>query len=102
MAGGGVDAHRLRADAADDARRDEQIEDGADREAADQADRHVALRILGFLRRGRHRVEADIGEEDRGGRGADAADAERSRSEEHTSELQSLMRSSYAVVCLKK
>src|SRR3546814_3641288 len=28
--------------------------------------------------------------------------AERSRSEEHTSELQSLMRSSYAVFCLKK
>src|SRR3546814_10241541 len=35
-----------------------------------------------------------------GGRGADAgADG---RSEEHTSELQSLMRSSYAVFCLKK
>src|SRR3546814_5878674 len=28
--------------------------------------------------------------------------AERGRSEEHTSELQSLMRSSYAVFCLKK
>src|SRR3546814_1273973 len=28
--------------------------------------------------------------------------AERSRSEEHTSELQSLMRDSYAVFCLKK
>src|SRR3546814_5323034 len=32
--------------------------------------------------------------------GADAAD--RARSEEHTSELQSLMRISYAVFCLKK
>src|SRR3546814_2983418 len=31
-----------------------------------------------------------------------AGDAARSRSEEHTSELQSLMRSSYAVLCLKK
>src|SRR3546814_3547468 len=31
-----------------------------------------------------------------------AADEMRSRSEEHTSELQSLMRSSYAVFCLKK
>src|SRR3546814_7708430 len=30
------------------------------------------------------------------------ADALLARSEEHTSELQSLMRSSYAVVCLKK
>src|SRR3546814_8749850 len=29
-------------------------------------------------------------------------DGERFRSEEHTSELQSLMRSSYAVFCLKK
>src|SRR3546814_4405599 len=33
-----------------------------------------------------------------GGQDCDAAD----RSEEHTSELQSLMRSSYAVFCLKK
>src|SRR3546814_3234973 len=32
----------------------------------------------------------------------DAKAAEGSRSEEHTSELQSLMRSSYAVFCLKK
>src|SRR3546814_1796050 len=32
----------------------------------------------------------------------EAADAERPRSEEHTSELQSLMRISYAVFCLKK
>src|SRR3546814_6573205 len=31
-----------------------------------------------------------------------AADLRRSRSEEHTSELQSLMRISYAVFCLKK
>src|SRR3546814_3744835 len=35
--------------------------------------------------------------------GAEAAEAvQRSRSEEHTSELQSLMRISYAVFCLKK
>src|SRR3546814_4004100 len=33
---------------------------------------------------------------------ADAGAADRSRSEEHTSELQSLMRISYAVFCLKK
>src|SRR3546814_10007058 len=32
----------------------------------------------------------------------DAVPAERHRSEEHTSELQSLMRTSYAVFCLKK
>src|SRR3546814_5722548 len=34
-------------------------------------------------------------------RGADAADQEAGRSEEHTSALQSLMRISYAVFCLK-
>src|SRR3546814_7135521 len=34
--------------------------------------------------------------------GAAAADAVATRSEEHTSELQSLMRISYAVFCLKK
>src|SRR3546814_8518755 len=34
--------------------------------------------------------------------GADPAACERPRSEEHTSELQSLMRISYAVFCLKK
>src|SRR3546814_3540811 len=33
---------------------------------------------------------------------AEAADAAHVRSEEHTSELQSLMRISYAVFCLKK
>ena len=30
----------------------------------DDADRHVALRVLGLLRVGRDRVEADVGEED--------------------------------------
>src|SRR3546814_2132310 len=34
--------------------------------------------------------------------GAGAAQSARARSEEHTSELQSLMRISYAVFCLKK
>src|SRR3546814_1432058 len=58
----------------DPAQRDGQIAD-----ACDMAERR---RI--------ERVEADV----------DAADA--GRSEEHTSELQSLMRISYAVFCLKK
>src|SRR3546814_5762693 len=35
-------------------------------------------------------------------RAADARQRQQSRSEEHTSELQSLMRISYAVFCLKK
>src|SRR3546814_10683087 len=40
---------------------------------------------------------------DRGpGDGHGAGDATEQRSEEHTSELQSLMRTSYAVFCLKK
>src|SRR3546814_9637513 len=41
------------------------------------------------------------GQEGRG-RVADAAVVDAGRSEEHTSELQSLMRISYAVLCLKK
>src|SRR3546814_5583781 len=38
----------------------------------------------------------------RGGFGAGGGVGQRGRSEEHTSELQSLMRISYAVFCLKK
>src|SRR3546814_6657535 len=54
----------------------------------------------GLLCRGRrpapaHRVDEHV-------RGSTADRACRSRSEEHTSELQSLMRISYAVFCLKK
>src|SRR3546814_3200590 len=37
-----------------------------------------------------------------GSEGMEVAGAARQRSEEHTSELQSLMRTSYAVFCLKK
>src|SRR3546814_7574054 len=47
----------------------------------DQAFRDVADRCLGIFR---------------------APDGEKSRSEEHTSELQSLMRTSYDVFCLQK
>src|SRR3546814_3131388 len=38
----------------------------------------------------------------RSARGSDTGSGSRQRSEEHTSELQSLMRISYAVFCLKK
>src|SRR3546814_1441042 len=51
----------------------------------------VGRRLVEFLD-GRRRAARDAGD--------DRADAE--RSEEHTSELQSLMRISYAVFCLKK
>src|SRR3546814_9590375 len=63
-------------------------------------ERHMLARMGGLL----PDEGVDIG--DKLGRcavakGADAVDEER-RSEEHTSELQSLMRISYAVVCTKK
>ena len=58
-------ADRLRANRADRAGGDQQVEDGAEQQRADQADRDVALRVHGFFRRGRDRVEADISEEDR-------------------------------------
>src|SRR3546814_5878073 len=49
-----------------------------------------------------HSVAAVVGEID-GSRGGLEIDSDRvARSEEHTSELQSLMRISYAVFCLKK
>src|SRR3546814_6866815 len=46
--------------------------------------------------------EGGNGERGAGNGGGEGAGMRRSRSEEHTSELQSLMRISYAVFCLKK
>src|SRR3546814_6700599 len=67
-------------------------------------DRHHALRSLAdrhpACRQCSHRApQLAVGEE--AWRAVPAADR-RHRSEEHTSELQSLMRISYAVFCLKK
>src|SRR3546814_1286238 len=68
--------------------------------------RHAGVRA-GRLRRERDQAEAGRAGEDPG-RERGNADADRlrrseiRRSEEHTSELQSLMRISYAVFCLKK
>src|SRR3546814_8085590 len=66
----------------------------------------IAARARGNARRSRPPAHADAARlharslaVPRYGRGRRAA---RRRSEEHTSELQSLMRSSYAVFCLKK
>ncbi len=42
------------------------VQDCADRQGSDHANGQVALRILGLLRRGRHRVETNVGEEDVG------------------------------------
>ena len=55
---------------------DQDVEHGADQQRADDADRHVPLRVLGLLRRGAHRVEADVGEEDHAGAGHHPAPAE--------------------------
>src|SRR3546814_4644557 len=49
---------------------------------------------------GRQRLPRAIDRQDRGVQSFEAY--QRRRSEEHTSELQSLMRTSYAVFCLKK
>ncbi len=58
-----------------------QVENGADRQTADQTDRYVALRILGLLRSRRNGIETDIGEEDRGRRTNNAHTARAFRSE---------------------
>src|SRR3546814_7360826 len=80
---------------------DRQYEEGRDRGADDGAEpeggryeRQCLRALLGVGARG------DIGLH-RGRRGR-AQPAVKARSEEHTSELQSLMRISYAVFCLKK
>src|SRR3546814_2838834 len=62
------------------------------------------LQRLGDLERLQGRVAADQRLDQRAGGRAQVLQAliELRRSEEHTSELQSLMRTSYAVFCLKK
>src|SRR3546814_9781802 len=59
-------------------------------------------RILGLSERPTEKVTREVAERWRPHRGAAALMAWHHRSEEHTSELQSLMRISYAVFCLKK
>src|SRR2546430_13387159 len=59
---------------------DDLVQDSADDQTRQDADGHVALRVLGLLGRSGDGIEADVGEED---------DARGARSEEHTSELQS-------------
>src|SRR3546814_10029589 len=64
----------------------------------------VEAALLSFLSPdGSERLEAAIGRRlDRLSRQSDRLEHHVARSEEHTSELQSLMRISYAVFCLKK
>lgn len=51
------------------------VERGGERHGADEADGDVARRVLGLLGHGAHGIEADVGEEEHGGRREDAADA---------------------------
>ena len=68
-----IDAHRHRvayvqrlvAHQSGQRQRDHDVQDGADHQRAQDADRHIALRILRLLRRRRYSVEADIRKEDR-------------------------------------
>src|SRR3546814_5304922 len=69
--------------------------------AADSVSRVRGDHLIYFrlhIYRYRHRIHTDTGRPSQQYPGADHA----GRSEEHTSELQSLMRISYAVFCLKK
>src|SRR3546814_8952871 len=69
----------------------------------EQADVVVALGIAGDLDELRHTFAPAVERLDPGARSALVVKVEIDvRSEEHTSELQSLMRISYAVFCLKK
>ena len=43
---------------------DQNIKDRTDRKRAQNADRHITLRILCFLGRGRNGVKSDVGKED--------------------------------------
>src|SRR3546814_2112752 len=83
---------------------------GAEAEHADleDGDRQAEHLDLAHCRGLRADAEKDRAEQQEGHDEIDETDAEeegpagRGRSEEHTSELQSLMRNSYAVFCLKK
>ena len=57
--------------------RDADVEHGADDQRGDDAKGQVALRSLAFFGGGGNRIEADIGEEDDGAAGDDAAEAGR-------------------------
>src|SRR3546814_3209775 len=78
---------------------------GGDRPApvrGDEAPVAPDRRLLVSARRHSNRCVLAIGTSARGAVGARSGCPKLSRSEEHTSELQSLMRISYAVFCLKK
>src|SRR3546814_1246404 len=77
------------------------IEAGEEREDRAQRQHIVEVRddIIGVVQ---VRIDAAVGEYDAGHAADGEHEDEAERSEEHTSELQSLMRISYAVFCLNK
>src|SRR3546814_7758432 len=109
LPGGGVDASYQRRRLADAERPGGQPREGDALRLGAEASWEVDL--FGRVRRGVEAAEAEVGGAEallRAARAAVTADVaghyfelRGSRSEEHTSELQSLMRISYAVFCLK-
>src|SRR3546814_20255304 len=82
--------------------RDDADVDADHRTSPDTGEALLGQDAQDFALRGQRHV-GDLVEEERAAmRLFEQADANRPRSEEHTSELQSLMRISYAVFCLKK
>src|SRR3546814_6078360 len=70
--------------------------------AAEVEDRQAQLDLPAALARLARLAVAEHAELEQARVASDLGEPERARSEEHTSELQSLMRISYAVLCLKK
>ena len=56
---------------------DQHVDAGDDQQCGDDRPGHGPLRVLDLVTGGRHRIQADVGEEDRAGRRADAGDPER-------------------------
>src|SRR3546814_7449970 len=63
---------------------------------------HRDMEIVTYVRTGAITHQDSLGNKGRTGAGDVQVMSAGTRSEEHTSELQSLMRTSYAVLCLKK
>src|SRR3546814_8054910 len=78
------------------------FEDVGEEVAADIVAHALAMGNGVLEQRDRLFLDREVGLEDFLDRFADAQADEQLRSEEHTSELQSLIRTSYAVFCLKK
>src|SRR3546814_3182224 len=91
--------------------RQQQVDDLAGRAVAEQLPQGLLVpgdavavdqgdEVLRRVAAQRRHAEVRVGRQEIGRRGVQVGEV--ARSEEHTSELQSLMRSSYAVFCLKK